>query len=159
LDRIVLDTNVLLSAFISPHGESAKAVEFVYAKDKTVDICYNEAIFDEYREKFTDDKFKKYNFDINELENIINQTKIHGIKIEPVPSDVLIRDEEDRIFYDTAKDSGAILITGDKDLLSLREDFIFTPKMFIDRHERMLDYKRIWENQSLQRDVNLPEFD
>ena len=53
-----------------------------------------------------------------------------GALIEPTISTIPLPDESDRIFYDTAKDSGAILVTGN--IKHYRdESFIMTPADFM----------------------------
>jgi predicted nucleic acid-binding protein len=53
-----------------------------------------------------------------------------GNLIEPLKSDIPFHDESDRIFYDTAVTSGAVLVTG-----NIRhfpdEPFVLTPTDFI----------------------------
>ena len=130
MQKVVIDTNVILSAFISPNGVSSCVLHLVYS-DSSTKICYNEKIFAEYREKFLHSKFDKYNFDNYEFEKLLHHTITEGILINPSSNDIKLPDEDDRIFYDTAKKSGAILITGDKHLLNLGEDFIITPTAYL----------------------------
>ena len=62
----------------------------------------------------------------------INLLKKVGLLIEPVASTIPLPDETDRIFYDTARMSGAILVTG-----NIRhypnESNIMTPAEFLSR--------------------------
>ena len=66
MQKIVIDTNIIISAFISKHGKPAQIVKFALS-DENMIICYNFSIFAEYKDVFLRDKFKKYNFDINTL--------------------------------------------------------------------------------------------
>ena len=59
-----------------------------------------------------------------------------GVQVNPKTSGIIIKDEDDRIFYDTAKTSDAILITGDKHLLELKEPFIKTPAEYIHEYRQ-----------------------
>ena len=138
MEKIVIDTNVVIGAFISPNGVSAVAIEKVYSDDG-IEIYYNEKMLAEYRKKLTHSKFEKYSFDIKEIENIIAKTRDVGVLVEPTTSDIHIRDEDDRVFYDTAKESGAVLITWDKDLLELNEDFIMKPSEYMNEYRQTIE--------------------
>ena len=65
---------------------------------------------------------------------ILADLKEIGLQVNPQASDIEIKDEDDRIFYDTAKAVDAVLITGDKHLLDLRESFIKTPAEYIHKY-------------------------
>jgi len=61
-----------------------------------------------------------------------NLLKMFGTQINPPTSTISLPDETDRIFYDTAKSSEAVLITG-----NIRhypeEPFIMTPAEFLSK--------------------------
>jgi len=80
--------------------------------DPNIQICYNDKILAEYKDVFARDKFKKYNFDATAFNDFISFIKATGFLLNPVASSVHFADEDDRIFYDTAKQSNAILVTG-----------------------------------------------
>ena len=129
MQKIVIDTNIVISAFISPNGLPAKIIEFIVLNEE-MKICYNVDILDEYEEVLSREKFDEYNFDPKEKENFINKIIEIGILVDPRASDMPIPDESDRIFYDTAKESGAILITNNMKHYPT-ENFIMTPATFI----------------------------
>ncbi|MCL2311893.1 MAG: putative toxin-antitoxin system toxin component, PIN family [Firmicutes bacterium] len=129
MQKIVIDTNIVISAFISPNGLPAKIIEFIVLNEE-MKICYNVDILDEYEEVLSREKFDKYNFDPKEKEKFINKIIEIGILVDPRASDMPIPDESDRIFYDTAKESGAILITNNMKHYPT-ENFIMTPATFI----------------------------
>lgn len=54
-----------------------------------------------------------------------------GMLVEPVASTLSLRDETDRIFYDTARTIGAILITGNIKHFPA-ESFIMSPTAFLE---------------------------
>jgi hypothetical protein len=66
-------------------------------------------------------------------ERIINAIIKAGIFFEPITGAIPLPDETDRIFYDTAKEIGAILITGNIKHYPA-EDFIMTPSQFLKSH-------------------------
>jgi putative PIN family toxin of toxin-antitoxin system len=56
--KIVLDTNIIVSAFINPKGAPGEIISLVLSKKIT--ICYDNRIFSEYTEVL---KKSKFNFD------------------------------------------------------------------------------------------------
>jgi len=128
MQKIVIDTNIIISAFISPNGIPAKIIDFI-TLNKQFQICYNADILAEYEEVLTRQKFDKYNFSHDKVENFIRKLEMAGLVIEPSTSSVSLPDESDRIFYDTAKASGATLLTGNTKHYP-DEDFIVIPAVF-----------------------------
>src|SRR5271165_4250121 len=57
--RVVLDTNVLISAALKPSGRQALVVELVAFR--AVELCVSEAVLAEYREVFHRPKFARLN--------------------------------------------------------------------------------------------------
>jgi len=133
MTKIVIDTNIVISAFISEHGSPAKILDLV-TENKDIQVCYNDKILWEYNNVFTRDKFKKYNFNVDLFDNFINFIKTEGYLINPNTSDYHMSHEDDRIFYDTAKESNAILVTGNIKHFP-KEPFIMSPEDFIQRME------------------------
>ena len=129
MHRVVIDTNVIVSSFISPRGNPAKIVNLIVSNEDFI-ICYNGDILAEYSDVLTRAKFDKYNFSPDEITNFIKKVQDIGILIEPPVSSIVLPDESDRIFYDTAVESGATLITGNTEHYPL-EDFILTPALFL----------------------------
>jgi putative PIN family toxin of toxin-antitoxin system len=126
--NVVLDTNVLVSAGLTPHGKSAQVFSAVIESDK-MQLFYSLEIFAEYAEVLSRPKLK---LSKTVQQFYLNAIKAFGKLITPPVSTVSMPDESDRIFYDTAKESGAILITGNiKDYPD--EDFIITPAQFLSR--------------------------
>jgi len=69
-------------------------------------------------------------FSPEKQKTLINEIVEIGVVVNPSPSDIPMADESDRIFYDTAKEAGAILITGNTKHYPT-EQFITTPAEFI----------------------------
>ena len=105
--RAVIDTNVLVSAVLSSEGNSAQIMNLV--SDKKIQLFYCSAILDEYRRVLA---YEKLNIMPQTQRSIINAIEELGIFVEPAASDISFADESDRMFYDTARASGAILVTG-----------------------------------------------
>jgi putative PIN family toxin of toxin-antitoxin system len=104
---VILDTNVLVSALISPGGNPAAILGMV--SDGKIKAVYNRSIFDEFTKVLTRPRFQFPCSTVNEALDIFLQ---FGIQLQPEKSTVPMTDESDRIFYDTAVISGAVLITG-----------------------------------------------
>ena len=126
MTKVVIDTNVLVSATRSPNGTPAKIMGLVFTGE--VQLYVNNKILEEYTATLAKEKLS---INKNVQKEVIADLKEIGTQIDPQPSDIKITDNDDRIFYDTAKASGSTLITGDKHLLELKESFIKTPAEFI----------------------------
>jgi putative PIN family toxin of toxin-antitoxin system len=124
MQNIVIDTNVLVAAFISPNGNSEKVLSRILSS-KNVCIYYSDDIIKEYKRVLDLEVFRKYNFDENAKKRIIANIVKKGEKITPRVSMVRIPHEDDRIFYDTALASNAILLTNN------RKHFPKKPKVII----------------------------
>jgi len=132
--NVVLDTNVLVSAGLTPHGKSAQVFNAVIDSGKT-HLFYSFEMFAEYEEVLSRPKLKLSN---TVQQFYLNAVKAFGKLIIPCVSTVSMPDEGDRIFYDTAKETGAILVTGNvKDYPD--EDFIITPAQFLEFFEKFLN--------------------
>ena len=124
--RVVLDTNVLVSALMSPTGNPAKIYKMFLTGN--LGLVYNESILSEYNEVL----HRSYLHILEEdADKVINAIKLNGEHVEPTPSTFQMNDEDDRAFYDTAKHSGAYLVTGNTRHYP-KESFILTPTEFID---------------------------
>ena len=128
--NVVLDTNVLISAAISPTGNPAKIVNM--ALDKIIEITLSDEIIAEYEEVLSR---KEFNFGSDEQAALLNGIKKNGVTISPSVSDVPMPDEDDRIFYDAAKERSAILITGNTRHYPV-ETHIMKPSDFLDFLEK-----------------------
>jgi putative PIN family toxin of toxin-antitoxin system len=126
MQKVVIDTNVIISAALSPSGLPAKIISLI-VKNEEIQFYYSAAILDEYREILSR---KKLNILPEVQVSIIKAVKENGILIKPTLSEIQFSDESDRTFYDTAKASGAILITGNIKHFPT-EPFIMTPADFL----------------------------
>ena len=126
--KVVLDTNVIVSAFLSPFGKPAVILRAVIKQN--FGICFNTAILTEYEQVLIRSKFagKIHEAEVRRFFEIIND---FGTQVISLPSKKALLDESDRIFYDVAKTSGAALITGNKKHYP-NEPFIFSPAEFLD---------------------------
>ncbi|MCL2159781.1 MAG: putative toxin-antitoxin system toxin component, PIN family [Oscillospiraceae bacterium] len=126
IKNLVVDTNIVISATISAHGTPAKIMGLF--SDKKVRIYYNDEILAEYKRVLAYERLK---IEPQKQAEIIDMIKRDGIYNKPDKiSNISLPDESDRIFYDTAITSGAILITGNRKHFPPDEPFILTPAQF-----------------------------
>jgi putative PIN family toxin of toxin-antitoxin system len=125
--KVVLDTNVVVSAFLAPQGKPAAILQLVLRHD--FDICMNTAILNEYEQVLSRAKFagRIHQKDIRRFFEILYNI---GVNIISLPSTINMPDESDRKFYDAAKTAGAYLITGNVKHYP-EESFILSPVNFI----------------------------
>ncbi|MCL2747147.1 MAG: putative toxin-antitoxin system toxin component, PIN family [Oscillospiraceae bacterium] len=123
-EKVVIDTNVLVSALWSENGNSAEIIKMI---PNDIVPCFGDSIFEEYTEVLNRPKFA---FSTNKKEELLAKMKEFGEAVTPEKSDIPLPDETDRVFYDTATASGATLITGNKKDYP-DEPFILTPAEFL----------------------------
>ena len=97
--RLVLDTNVIVSAFINPEGKPSQILKLVLGRK--AELCYNTVILTEYESVMMRQKFS-VKIESGIIRRFINIIKNIGFSYNPIPSKIMLPDESDRIFYDTA---------------------------------------------------------
>ncbi len=133
-ERIVVDTNVLISAALIPHGTPRTVLDVVRLHGGV--LLFSDETFAELQTRFSRKKFDRY-VDRNrravwlvQLEAISEWVSISGAKLG-------CRDPDDDKLLETALIGDAdCLITGDQDLLSMSvfcEIPILTPTAFLNR--------------------------
>jgi len=125
--RVVLDTNVLVSAIWSKDGTPAKVVHLI--PDRKIIPCFCDEILYEYEIVLLRSKF---NFPQYQITALLENIKRLGVSCAVSRSDTNMSDESDRIFYDVARESKAILITGNTKHFP-PEPFIMTPTEFMQK--------------------------
>jgi putative PIN family toxin of toxin-antitoxin system len=114
--RLVLDTNVLVSAILSPNSISAKVLN--WGEDNGT-ILYSTDTLTEILSVLKRSKFAKY-IDPEDIDGLSIRIKTAWIFIEILNQVKLCRDAKDDKFIDLALNGNAShLITGDNDLLVL----------------------------------------
>lgn len=114
--RIMIDTNVIISAILFPNGKVAQA--FLKALQPPYIPLVCDYIVDELHRKF----FEKFPEHVIELEAFLFHalTYIHVVPTpeEPINAEVTIRDPKDRPILRAALNAHAdLFLTGDKDFL------------------------------------------
>lgn len=108
--RIVLDTNVLVSALISPFGNEAQALVAVHKGRITP--CLSPNILAEYAEVLARPKF---GFAPNEIDGLIGMLTSKGLMFEPAPAAGASPDSGDDDFIACALEARAeLIVTGNK---------------------------------------------
>jgi putative PIN family toxin of toxin-antitoxin system len=114
--RLVLDTNVLVSAILSPNSISVKVLN--WGEDNGT-ILYSTDTLTEILSVLKRSKFVKY-IDSEDIDGLTIRIKTAWIFIEILTQVKLCRDTKDDKFIDLALNGNAShLITGDTDLLVL----------------------------------------
>jgi putative PIN family toxin of toxin-antitoxin system len=125
--KTVLDTNVIVSAMLSPGGNAANILSSVL--DGKIQICLSAPIMAEYEEVLLRPKFK---FAPDRVRLVLDVLSEIGLTCEPSISSMPLPDEADRPFYDATRSENAILITGNLRHYPI-EPFILTPREFVEK--------------------------
>lgn len=128
MKRVVVDTNVLISSTLSSKGNPYKIMSHI--SDREVQLYYCPGIIDEYMNVLA---YQRLNIAHQTQRKIIKEIERLGILIEPPVSTIPLPDETDRKFYDTARASEAILVTGNTKHYP-DENFIMTPAQYIEKY-------------------------
>jgi putative PIN family toxin of toxin-antitoxin system len=107
MKRSVLDTNILVSAMLTPGGTPAKVLELALDGGFIV-VCCDE-IFAEYKDVLFRPHF---GFALERVHLILDVIRESCVYVTPEKSGIPMIDESDRVFYDTAKSGNAVLATG-----------------------------------------------
>ena len=124
--NVVIDTNVIVSALLSSHGKPAAILDMFFNEE--IQTCYSDNILKEYEDVLSRSSLNIKPEKAKRFFEILRDT---GTSIKPTLSNIPLPDEDDRVFYDTAKQSNAILITGNIKHYPA-EDFIMAPSKFLD---------------------------
>lgn len=131
--RAVLDTNVLVSALISPGGASARLL--LELRAGAFELILLPLLLAELREVLGRDKFRRYVTD-EEVDAYVELIRSEGVvRADPPPSpEPMSADPDDEYLIDLARDAHAdVLVTGDAHLLDLRAIIpALTPAEFLE---------------------------
>ena len=117
--RVVIDTNVLISAALSPAGAPAQVVHAVLARHVMV---FSDATFLEFKTRLWKPKFDRY-LSLEARSALLHDfnAAAYWVKVSPqLASQRFSRDADDDMFIHAAiASASAALISGDMDLLVL----------------------------------------
>lgn len=105
--RIVLDTNVLVSALINPYGKPAAVLNAILSR--FVVPCYDARMIDEYERVLRRPRFQFSNDDIRSLLDFFLR---EGSFVSPEPVFIKLPDLYDLPFVEVARASDAPIVTG-----------------------------------------------
>jgi len=125
MPRVVIDTNILVSALWTPPGNASNIINLVLT-DK-ITPCFDQHILNEYRVVLSRPRFA---FSTEQVNGLLSEITNRGISVIVLPSLIELPDESDRKFFDVAKYCGAYLITGNIKHYP-KEPFIVTPARFL----------------------------
>ena len=133
--KVVVDTNVLLSAALSPRGAPAELVDWLLAEGR---LIFSEATFAELELRIWKPKFDRY-LPIDRRKQILQELNASALWVD-VPASIsnrlFSRDVKDDPFIHAALSADAKrLISGDDDLLCLHpldNLHIVTPRTALD---------------------------
>ena len=126
--KIILDTNVIVSALMTPSGIPAKVLNLVLKR--TVKLLYNNSILTEYI-----DVLNRKELRINKISShlVIDFIRTEGMFLITSPLSIKFNHEDDKKFYELFKSGEAdYLLTGNIKHFP-RERGIVTPNSFIER--------------------------
>jgi putative PIN family toxin of toxin-antitoxin system len=126
IKRVVFDTNVIVSASLSRNGNPAKIYRMFFAG--VLPLVYCEEILAEYEDVLYRPHLK---IPSEEADIVMTTIRQYGEEVRPLLSVHAMIDEDDRIFYDTAKSAGEYLITGNTKHYP-NETFVLTPTAFLE---------------------------
>jgi len=131
--RLIVDTNILVSAFVFK-SETANNVVRIAAKTHT--LLFSESTFNELKSTLLKQKFAGV-AELSTISNFLFNLVRIGEFIEPKTEITECRDPKDNKFLELAVAGNATcIVTGDNDLLVLdpfRDIRIITPKEFLDQ--------------------------
>jgi len=108
--RIVLDTNVLVSAFLKPASDAARVLRLVLQRD--LEIVLNDHILAEYIEVLSRPRF---GLDQRKVREVLDYLRSVGTVAPAVASSFRLPDPDDEPFLEAAVGGRAqFLVTGNK---------------------------------------------
>ena len=130
----VIDTNVLVSAFLKSTSVPHVVLEYVFAG--SIVPLYNNEILAEYKEVLNRPKF---HFPKEAVEIVVAKIKEIGIHFDAIPVDENLPDPKDIVFYavtmNARAENDAYLVTGNIKHFP-EKSFVVTPRQMLDIVEK-----------------------
>ena len=131
--KVMIDTNILISAALFPKGRAAEALYKALVSPYQPVIC--DYIIDELHRKFQE-KFADRTFELKVfLSMVLPVFEVVSVPEEALEAETKIRDPKDRPILRAALNAGAdLFLTGDKDFLesAVEEPRIISVQTFLD---------------------------
>jgi len=106
---VVLDTNVLVSALLSPFGTPARVLDLILVGD--VQLAYSDQLLTEYGEVLARPKFGS---EPRYVTYLLDYLTVSGRHVVPRPLALSLPDADDLPFLEAAAETGVVLITGNR---------------------------------------------
>jgi putative PIN family toxin of toxin-antitoxin system len=129
--RVVLDTNILISALLNPQGSPAQVFLMTF-QDPETQLCVSGNIYSEYEEVIRRPRFNRGD---SEIEATLRTIRVKGFWVKPTEKVHACSDPDDDIFLECAQAANAhYLVTGNaKDFpAAWASTQILTPRQFLD---------------------------
>jgi putative PIN family toxin of toxin-antitoxin system len=108
--KVVVDTNVIVSALLKPAGKPARILRLVIQGD--LEVVISEAILAEYEEVLARPRF---DLPSGEVEKILSLIRSKGVRAPALAATLNLPDPKDEAFLEAALATGAhALVTGNK---------------------------------------------
>lgn len=121
MQKIILDTNVLVSSLISSRGVPSKIMEYVVFEE-LVHLCISESILQEYFDVIHRKKFKPYEGFAQRGKFVLGLIQLNALKFEPSEKVDNLKDKSDNKFLELAIEANAdYLITGNINDFGIQE--------------------------------------
>ena len=104
---VVLDTNILVSALLSPFGPPARVLDMVLSGD--IRAAYDDRLIAEYHEVLARPKFS---FAPEDVAMVLMYLETDGERVTARPLSCELPDPDDLSFLEVATQAEAVLITG-----------------------------------------------
>lgn len=133
--RVVLDTNVVISAFLSPSGPSGQLLQAW--RQQQFEIILSQELLHEYGEALAYDRVNHYlKFSPAHLEEVVHNLKNASVFIEDVYIGIsIVADPDDNMLFSTALSGQAeFIISGDAKVQAVKEYQgirVFSPAVFL----------------------------
>jgi putative PIN family toxin of toxin-antitoxin system len=128
--KVVIDTNVLVSALLKPHSKPAIILNLVISGKHIP--CFDSRIFDEYERVLSR---KKLGFDASLVDLFLRYLEKTGIFVTPAHSNFSLSDPYDIPFYEVAISTDAVIITGNKKHFPVDNIDVFSPGEFLEKYK------------------------
>ncbi|MBA2443006.1 MAG: putative toxin-antitoxin system toxin component, PIN family [Rubrobacter sp.] len=107
LERVVLDTNVLVSSLLNSFGRPGRVLDLMLAGE--LSAAHDDRVLGEYREVLRRERF---GFSARDVDGLLGFLETEGIKVNPPVLGAELPDPNDVPFLEVAHAAGAVLVTG-----------------------------------------------
>ena len=129
--RIVVDTNVLVSGLLSPHGPPGRIVDGLVAEE--LQTLFDDRILDEYRDVL---RRPRFGFGLRDVDDLLDHLVSSGEHVSAPPLNVTLPNIDDLPFLEVAAAGGAdALVTGNLKHFPRRAQSgtnVLSPNAFLD---------------------------